>query len=160
MVKRGRRYGVHEVLPQRTVQDHLFIRHTSAIFTTTHPQLILNFDILWLFVFYLFVPQPLTADEELGVAGGRHGGQLRRQEAAHADPAQSSPVLGQPAPTRVVPRHHHRFHTHDVAVTGERERKRERGRIIRQTTDFVLKQPYSLTVKAAYYDTCLCDVKC
>lgn len=37
MVKCGRRYGVHKVLPQRTVQDHLFIRHTSAIFNTTHP---------------------------------------------------------------------------------------------------------------------------
>lgn len=69
-------------------------------------------------VFYLFVPQPLTTDEELGAAGGRHRCQLQWQEAAHPHPAQSAPVLGQPATARVVPRHHHRFHTHDVAVTG------------------------------------------
>lgn len=29
MVKRGRCYSVHEVLPQRTLQDHLLIRHIS-----------------------------------------------------------------------------------------------------------------------------------
>lgn len=74
-------------------------------------------------VLHLFVPQPLATDEELGKAGARHGGQLRRQEAAHPDPAQSAAVLGQPAATRVVPRHHHRFYTHDVAVTEKKEQK-------------------------------------
>lgn len=76
----------------------------------------------WYLRFYLFVPQPLTTNEELGKAGGWHGCQLWWQEAAYPDPAQSSPVLGQPASARVVPRHHHRFYTHDVAVTGKGER--------------------------------------
>lgn len=31
VVKRGICYGVHQVLPQRTVQNHLFTLHTSAI---------------------------------------------------------------------------------------------------------------------------------
>lgn len=67
--------------------------------------------------FYLFIPQTFTTDEELGAAGGRHKCQLWREKAAHPHLAQSSPVLGQPAAARVVPRHHHCFHTHDVAVT-------------------------------------------
>lgn len=75
-------------------------------------------------MFYLFVSQSLATDEELGEAGGRHGGQLWWQKTAHPDPGQSSPVLGQPATARVVPRHHHRFYTHDVAVTGQTKRER------------------------------------
>lgn len=30
VVKGGIRYGVHQVLPQRTIQNHLFMSHTSA----------------------------------------------------------------------------------------------------------------------------------
>lgn len=119
MVKRGRCYSVHEVLPQRTLQDHLLTRHISIyIFHILSLNKLLTCFRWGGFVFYLFVSKTLTTDEELGKAGGRHGCQLCWHEAAHANPGQSSPVLGQPATARVVPRHHHRFHTHDVAVTG------------------------------------------
>ena len=79
---------------------------------------------------HLFVP--LSVDEEVVSAGGGQGqgeggGQLLGKDPAHADPAQSPPILGQPAPTRVVSRHHHCFHTHDVAVTGEGREERKRG---------------------------------
>lgn len=79
--------------------------------------------LLWyLFIFYLLVPQPLTTYKELGAAGAQNGCQLCRHEAAHAYPAQGPPILSQPATARVVPCHHHRFHTHDVAVTRRRGR--------------------------------------
>lgn len=43
--------------------------------------------------------------------------QLGRQHLAHAHTAEASTVLGQPAATRVVPGHDHRFDAHNVAVT-------------------------------------------
>lgn len=47
-------------------------------------------------------------------------------QAADPHPAEGAAVLCQPTAARVVPRHHHRFHTHHIAVTvvcggGEKE---------------------------------------
>lgn len=53
MVKCGRCYGVHKVLPQRTVQDHLFIRHASANQQLTQMFHILSLIELWLTCFLL-----------------------------------------------------------------------------------------------------------
>ncbi|KAF3841815.1 hypothetical protein F7725_023766, partial [Dissostichus mawsoni] len=71
----------------------------------------------------LHLPMPFPPDDELRAAGGRQQPHLGRQQAADPHPAQSAGTLGQPASARVVPRHHHRFHTHDVAVTAQRKRE-------------------------------------
>lgn len=70
VVKGGICYGVHEVLPQRTVQNHLYTLHTiSQVLAKFSAKLALT----QLSVFYLLVSQPLSTNEELGKAGGWDG---------------------------------------------------------------------------------------
>lgn len=62
---------------------------------------------------YLPVFEALSVDQE-----GAFSQQPSGQQPADAHPAQT-PVLGQPAQAGVVPGHHQRFDTHDVAVTAD-----------------------------------------
>lgn len=55
MVKCGCCNGVHKVLPQRTVQNHLLISHIPTMFDIVYP-LTTSEALLLLFVHYLFVP--------------------------------------------------------------------------------------------------------
>lgn len=73
---------------------------------------------------YLPVFEALSVDQE-----GAFSQQPSGQQPADAHPAQT-PVLGQPAQAGVVPGHHQRFDTHDVAVTADK-RARAQGEGLR-----------------------------
>lgn len=63
---------------------------------------------------HLFVSESLSVDEEPVTA---EEVQVGRSHLAHAHSAKPAPILSQPATARVVPRHYHCLHAHQVVVT-------------------------------------------